>query len=56
MIAEEFDKKFDDHEEDILQYFDVSKARQPNLEPKRININFPAWMVQCLDDEASNTG
>jgi hypothetical protein len=56
MTAEEFDKKFDDNEEDVLQYFDVSKARRPNLEPKRINIDFPAWMVQSLDDEARHIG
>jgi hypothetical protein len=49
MTAEEFDKKFDDNEEDIIQYFDTSKAKRPNLEPKRINIDFPTWMVQSLD-------
>ena len=56
MTAEEFDKKFDDNEEDIIQYFDVSKAIRPNLEPKRINIDFPTWMVQSLDDEARHIG
>ena len=56
MTVEEFDKKFDDNEEDIIQYFDVSKARRPNLESKRINIDFPAWMVQSLDDEARHIG
>ena len=56
MTAEEFDKRFDDNEEDIIQYFDVSKARRPNLEPKRINIDFPTWMVQSLDDEAKHIG
>lgn len=56
MTAEEFDKKFDDNEEDIIQHFDVSKARRPNLEPKRINIDFPTWMVQSLDDEAKHIG
>jgi hypothetical protein len=56
MTAEEFDKKFDDNEEDIIQYFDISKARRPNLEPKRINIDFPTWMVQSLDDEARHIG
>jgi len=56
MTAEEFDKKFDDNEEDIIQYFDISKAKRPNLEPKRINIDFPTWMVQSLDDEARHIG
>ena len=56
MRAEEFDKIFDDNEEDIIQYFDISKARRPNIEQKRINIDFPAWMVKRLDDEAKHIG
>ncbi len=56
MKAKEFDKKFDDNEEDILQYLDMSTARRPNLEPKRINIDFPTWMVKKLDDEAQHIG
>jgi len=56
MKAEEFDKIFDDNEEDVLQYFDTSSARRVNLEPKRINIDFPTWMVQKLDNEARHIG
>ncbi len=56
MKAEEFDKIFDDNQEDILQYFDTSNIRRPNLEPKRINIDFPTWMVKRLDEEARHIG
>jgi len=46
MKAKEFDKIFDDNEEDIIEYLDLSTIRRPNLEPKRINIDFPTWMVK----------
>jgi hypothetical protein len=56
MKASQIDKKFDDNQEDILQYFDISKVRMINEEPKRINIDFPAWMVRSLDKEAKHIG
>jgi hypothetical protein len=55
MSVEEFDQKFDDGE-DISEYLDMSSIRKPNLEPKRINIDFPTWMVQSLDHEARHIG
>ena len=56
MKAEEFDKIFDDNEEDIIQYLDMSSARRVNLDAKRINIDFPTWMVKKLDEEAQLIG
>jgi hypothetical protein len=56
MKAEEFDKIFDDNKEDIIEYLDMSTIRRPNLEPKRINIDFSTWMVKKLDDEAQHIG
>jgi hypothetical protein len=56
MKAKEFDKIFDDNKEDIIEYLDLSKAKRPNLEPKRINIDFPTWMVKKLDEEARHIG
>ncbi|MCD6259267.1 MAG: CopG family transcriptional regulator [Helicobacteraceae bacterium] len=56
MKASELDKIFDDNEEDILEYFDTSKIKMINEEPKRINIDFPTWMVQSLDKEAKHLG
>ena len=56
ITAEELDKKFADGEEDILEYFDLSKARRPGLEPKRVNVDFPTWVVEGLDREAQRLG
>lgn len=56
ITAEEFDRKFDDGEEDILQYFDLSKAERPNQAPKRVNVDFPLWVVNGLDREAQRLG
>jgi hypothetical protein len=54
--AEEIDRLFDEGKEDVLQYFDMSKARRPNLEFKRVMVDFPAWMIHGLDDEAARLG
>ena len=51
MKAKEFDKKFDEGE-DVSQYLDISKARRPVQEQKRVNVDFPLWMIQLLDKEA----
>ena len=56
MKASEIDKKFDENNEDILQYFDTSKVRMLNEEPRRVNIDFPAWMIHSLDREARHVG
>jgi len=53
--AAELDEKFDNGE-DVSEYFDWSKARRPNQEPRRVNVDFPAWMVQGLDKEAGRLG
>lgn len=53
--AEELDRMFDDGE-DISAYFDWSKARRPGLEAKRVNVDFPAWMVAKLDSHAQKRG
>ncbi len=55
MKAEEFDKIFDDGE-DITKYLDVSKARRPEQEQKRVNVDFPLWMIHQLDKEAKRLG
>ena len=55
ITAEEFDEKFDNGE-DISAYVDWSKLRRPNQEPRRVNVDFPAWVVQGLDREAGRLG
>jgi hypothetical protein len=56
MTAEEFDQKFDDVVEDIEGDLDLSTARRVNQESKRINVDFPAWVVESLDREAARIG
>ena len=55
ITAEELDEKFDNGE-DVSAYFDWSKARRPNQEARRVNVDFPAWMVHGLDKEAGCLG
>jgi hypothetical protein len=55
MKAREFDDKFDAGV-DISRYIDVSMARRPKQEQKRVNVDFPLWMVQLLDKEARRVG
>lgn len=55
MKATEFDKKFDDGE-DMIAHVDWSQARRPNIESKRVNVDFPTWMVSGLDQQAKRLG
>jgi hypothetical protein len=55
MKVRDFDKKFDEGE-DISQHLDISKARRPVQEQKRVNVDFPVWMIQLLDKEARRLG
>jgi hypothetical protein len=55
MKASEFDAAFDAGE-DITEYLDLSTMRRPNLEPRRVNVDFPAWVVAGLDREAARLG
>ena len=53
--AKEIEKKFDEGE-DISKYLDLSKARRPEQEQKRVNVDFPLWMIHLLDKEAKRLG
>ena len=55
IAAEEFDRRFDNGE-DITPYLDLSKARRPGRELQRVNVDFPNWMVNAMDKEASRLG
>jgi hypothetical protein len=55
MKANEFDRKFDEGR-DISKYLDVSKARRHGQEQKRVNVDFPLWMITLLDKEAKRLG
>jgi len=56
MKASEFDQKFDAGVEDIIDDLDISTATRPTKEQKRVNVDFPLWMVESLDREASRLG
>jgi hypothetical protein len=49
MKAREFDRRFDEGE-DVSKYLDMAKARRPGQEQKRVNVDFPLWMVRLLDN------
>jgi hypothetical protein len=53
--ASEFDRRFDDGE-DVSEFVDFATARRPNLESKRVNVDFPARVVASLDREARRLG
>ena len=55
MKANEFDRRFD-NDEDIIETLDVSDARRPNQETKRVNVDLPVWMIASLDKEARRIG
>jgi hypothetical protein len=55
MKAREIDKRFDEGE-DISKYLDTAEARRPGQEQKRVNVDFPLWMVRLLDKEAKRLG
>ena len=55
MNSSEFDQRFDDGES-VLEALDLAAARRPRLEQKRVNVDFPLWMVEQLDQEATRLG
>jgi len=56
MKAIELDKKFDEGVEDVIDEFDLASGIRPNREQKRVNVDFPVWMVESLDREANRLG
>ena len=56
MKAKDLDKIFDDGEVDINDFLDLSKSFKPGQEQKRVNVDFPVWMIDRLDREAGRLG
>lgn len=61
MKAKSFDKKFDEGKDtvsdlDVDLDLDLEKARRPNQEQRRANVDFPTWMIESLDREAGRLG
>jgi len=55
MKAKKFDSDFDQGK-DITGSLDMSKARRPKQQQKRVNVDFPTWMIEMLDREAGRLG
>ncbi len=56
MKSKGFDKKFDDNKTDIIDDIDLSTLKRPNQEKRRVNVDFPVWVIDSLDKEASRVG
>lgn len=56
MKAQDFDAKFENDDEDILENLDLSAVKRPMQKQKRVNVDFPAWMLESLDREANRVG
>jgi len=55
MKAEDLDKKFDKGD-DVTEFLDLARARRPGREHRRVNVDFPEWMIHSLDKEARRLG
>jgi len=53
--ASSFDREFDEGK-DVSRYLETKKARRPGLEQRRVNVDFPVWMIDSLDREAARLG
>lgn len=53
--AKEFDKKFDNNE-DVSNFMDWENAKKADDSQMRVSVDFPRWMVQSLDKEATHLG
>lgn len=55
MKAKEFDRRFDSGK-DVAKFLDLTMARRTNQTPRRVNVDFPSWMIHSLDREANRLG
>lgn len=55
MKAKTFDRQFDSGKS-VVGQLDLRKARRIGTDAKRVNVDFPSWMVSSLDREANRLG
>jgi hypothetical protein len=55
MKAKNFDRKFDEGK-DVSTDLDLKTVRRPTQEQRRVNVDFPTWMIESLDNEAARLG
>ena len=56
MKAKQFDNRFDEGQQGIVDSLDLSRARRVKQIQKRVNVDFPTWMIELLDKEANRMG
>lgn len=56
MKAEEFDQVFDEGQTSLDPHLDLSTSRRPGRDVRRVNVDFPVWMIESLDQEARRLG
>jgi hypothetical protein len=49
-------KTFDKNEVDVIDDLDLSTVNRPNQSQRRVNVDFPVWMIESLDREAGRLG
>ncbi len=55
MKAKDLDKRFDQGK-NVSRYLDLTRAKRVNQEQRRVNVDFPSWMIHALDKEADRLG
>lgn len=55
MKAKDFDKQFDNGK-DVSKHLDLKTAKRGGQDQKRVNVDFPVWMIRSLDKEAMRLG
>ena len=56
MKTKDFDKKFNENKTDVIDDLDLSTLKRPNQQQKRVNVDFPVWVIDSLDKEAARVG
>ena len=54
--AEEFDRIFDEGEEDVLQYFDMDNIRRPGRETRTVAVDLPVRVLEAVEQQSQATG
>jgi hypothetical protein len=55
LTAEELDAMHDAGV-DMTDYLDMASSRRPGREIHRVNVDFPQWMIDRMDNEAKRLG
>lgn len=56
MKAKKFDHEFNEGENNVTGDLDLSRARRSPRKQRKVNVNFPIWMIESLDREAGRLG